>query len=387
MTYLLVAPNGLAALQIVPKTWQYKNHPVGYEVINPIEGMDNGSDNRGPILLLNGFGVGSFHQHRLMPMLARDTNSIVYGIDYLGQGRSWPKDCDDGMGENERGLIYSADTWLEQIINFIDNVIIPANQIDNASKKLKVHVVGNSVGGYLSVALGNHRPDLVETISLLNATPIWGLNLPGWDGKLPAPPLPKFVGRLLFDQIRDLNTIEKYLEVAYANADAFDEDLMAKIRACTEGKGGHAAFASIMWSPPVHFKNQVEGFSDALSHLRCDTLLLFGAEDKWCTPSIGKNMMKSLNCKGRNEYFTQRYIELSDVGHCPNHEAPKAVSDVLSKWISSTEPRRKKTLQLLPDEEHIMTEPWGDISLREVDDEDILSMNVVDTFLAQYISK
>mmetsp|Transcript_33107 Transcript_33107/g.76299 ORF Transcript_33107/g.76299 Transcript_33107/m.76299 type:complete len:99 (+) Transcript_33107:134-430(+) len=98
-------------------------------------------------------------------------------------------------------------------------------------------------------------------------------------------------------------------------------------------------------------------------------------------------MMKSLNCKGRNEYFTQRYIELSDVGHCPNHEAPKAVSDVLSKWISSTEPRRKKTLQLLPDEEHIMTEPWGDISLREVDDEDILSMNVVDTFLAQYISK
>jgi len=118
-------------------------------------------------------------------------------------------------------------SWLEQIINFIDNVIIPANQIDNASKKLKVHVVGNSVGGYLSVALGNHRPDLVETISLLNATPIWGLNLPGWDGKLPAPPLPKFVGRLLFDQIRDLNTIEKYLEVAYANADAFDEDLVS----------------------------------------------------------------------------------------------------------------------------------------------------------------
>ena len=49
-----------------------------------------------PILLLNGFGVGSFHQHRLMPHLLTinsadiktsnggENNRVVYGVDYLG---------------------------------------------------------------------------------------------------------------------------------------------------------------------------------------------------------------------------------------------------------------------------------------------------------------
>jgi len=75
--------------------------------------------------LLNGFGVGSFHQHRLIPELLRndDVNDdddddddvyndqrTVYCIDYLGQGRSWPKDCQDGLGENEEDLQYSANT-------------------------------------------------------------------------------------------------------------------------------------------------------------------------------------------------------------------------------------------------------------------------------------
>ena len=43
-----------------------------------------------PILLLNGFGVGSFHQHRLIHEMLGDethTDRPMYGIDYLGQGR------------------------------------------------------------------------------------------------------------------------------------------------------------------------------------------------------------------------------------------------------------------------------------------------------------
>jgi len=44
---------------------------------------------------------------------------------------------------------------------------------------------------------------------------------------LPAPWIPKKVGRYLFDRIRDLNTIEKYLEAAYSNKAAFGEDLVS----------------------------------------------------------------------------------------------------------------------------------------------------------------
>lgn len=111
----------------------FRGHSIGYEVAFNKDAVEveessthlqftSSSSHDDPILLLNGFGVGSFHQHRLFPHLVSpsasstseiDKNSparLVYGIDYLGQGRSWPIACEDGDAECERGLIYSADT-------------------------------------------------------------------------------------------------------------------------------------------------------------------------------------------------------------------------------------------------------------------------------------
>ena len=260
--------NATRAFTIQSKSWNYKGHSIGYEEaqrvlvhddtgtgtgINDVETVTGTSVEypNNPILLLNGFGVGSFHQHRLMPNLISvdeeqddegegegvETTAAtrkVYAIDYLGQGRSWPVDCDDGNSENERGLIYSIDTWADQIIEFIEAVILRVppkhdgntNAHAHAHAHTKVHLIGNSVGGHLSVLLAAKRPDLIDSICLLNATPVWGLNLMGWSGHLPAPFLPKMIGRYLFDKIRDLDTIEKYLEGAYANRNAFDETLV-----------------------------------------------------------------------------------------------------------------------------------------------------------------
>ena len=91
-----------------------RGHSIGYE----ISGEENYNDGGGgdPIVLLNGFGVGSFHQHRLMENFREvetaegRSDRVVYGVDYLGQGRSWPVACEDGEAECEKGLIYSADT-------------------------------------------------------------------------------------------------------------------------------------------------------------------------------------------------------------------------------------------------------------------------------------
>ena len=270
--FIGLAVEGSKAFVIESKSWQYKGHHIGYEEATRVFnfGVDNDTDeinkkhsDQYPVLILNGFGVGSFHQHRLMPNLisaspdnddedgsdkVQEVVRTVYGVDYLGQGRSWPVDCDDGNSLNEKGLIYSIDTWTDQIIEFIESVILPNH---TSGEKIKVHLIGNSVGGHLTAILAAKRPDLIESICLLNATPVWGLNLPFWDGALPPPFLPRKIGRYLFDQIRDLNTIAKYLESAYANRNAFDEKLMKQIRGCTEGRGGHAAFASIMWSPPT----------------------------------------------------------------------------------------------------------------------------------------
>jgi len=260
--------------EIQPKFWEYQSkHEIGYEVAttqNQDTNTNSSNNKNNPILLLNGFGVGSFHQHRLIHELLTNgdfdddivgdsrtttfnsntatadasSNSpypverTVYCMDYLGQGRSWPKNCNDGLGETEQDLQYSADTWCQQIIDFLETIVLAddnsnsENNKDTASNhQRKVHLVGNSVGGHLAAHVALRRPDLVSSLTLLNPTPVWGSKLPGWDGHLPAPTIPKLVGRYLFDKIRDLQTIEQFLTATYYHRDAFSETLVRSVSA------------------------------------------------------------------------------------------------------------------------------------------------------------
>ena len=412
--------------------FQDNKYPIAYEIATSSNHVDD-IENLVPILLLNGFGVGSFHQHRLMRqiLLQQDKQQqnnneqktqqqyVIYGIDYLGQGKSWPTNCNDGNSENELNLGYSADTWLEQLHGFIEEIVLPNinSSSDNTSTEKKVHLVGNSVGGYLSTILTSRYPHLVSSLTLLNATPVWGLNLPGWDGRLPAPPIPKFIGRVLFDTIRDVNVIDKYLDNAYVHRSAFDgtfddsfydgcdskggEALGVKIKACTETDGGHAAFASILFSPPAsELKNEEEvcpqtlpptpaDFYATLGKLPVDVLLLFGENDPWCTPAVAKRMHTTLASRDSDgdipETVAQRYISLLNVGHCPNHEAPTMVARVLLSWIGSDD-RCNASLISSNSNENVVCEPWGDVSAREVSIEESNDLGIVDRIVSTLAS-
>jgi len=372
------------AVIIKPDTWKFRGiHPIAYETarLEPTaaatgdnEDVESSSFQRAdgadgatktPVLLLNGFGVGSFHQHRLIEELFAEEKHhrrSVYTMDYLGQGGSWPADCDDGNSENEKGLRSCGSTWVEQILDFIEHVVL------RNSTHTKVHLVGNSVGGHLAVFVAAKRPDLIASITLLNATPVWGFNLPGWSGHLPAPFIPKFIGRYLFDRIRDLKTISTFLNNCYANRAAYDERLMHQIRECTIGAGGHAAFASILWSPPVtvDLPNRAEkaNFEACLMALQCPTLLAFGRNDPWCTPAFAKRILQQLSQRPAGSI--QRYVELSPVGHCPNHEAPKSVARLLTTWWGGD----RSNVPLVPGVA-VVQEAWGQTVLQERATEEI----------------
>jgi pimeloyl-ACP methyl ester carboxylesterase len=322
-------------------TWMYQGkHPIAYDCRRGrgISVNDPPLKEEQSILLLNGFGMGTFHQHRLMdellPENAYSANyndnstviSTIYAMDYLGQGKSWPVDCADGTSDAECGLQYSAQTWVDQVVHFIEDVVLRSDDHHFQT----VHLVGNSLGGYLATYVAVSRPDLVASVSLLNATPVWGLRWPGWSGHLPAPLLPKAIGRFLFDRLRNPATIEQFLRTTYANPTAYDAQLIRQIRSGTEGPGGHAAFASILWSPPL------EGsMYDCLERLQCDVLLLFGRDDPWCKPVFAQAMLQRLQ-RRRDAQRRHMYVEMTHVGHCPNHEAPRATAHVLQTWLSSS---------------------------------------------------
>jgi len=102
-------------------------------------------------------------------------------------------------------------------------------------------------------------------------------------------------------------------------------------------------------------------FYSNLSGLQCDVLLMFGKNDTWCSPPFAKRMLQSL--MERESNVTQRYIELDNVGHCPNHEGPSAVGHVLRRWMNYPS---RRSIPLLDDKKVVFPEPWGNISAREV---------------------
>ena len=144
---------------------------------------------------------------------------------------------------------------------------------------------------------------------------------------------------------------------------------MHQIRGCTLGDGGHAAFASIMWSPPVisnskHNPRSSGDFYDCLKNISCDVLLVFGKDDPWCKPSFAKNMMLSLeerNESSANSKGNHHYIEITNAGHCPNHEAPKAVGHLVKEWVHGGSREISRTAA----SPRTFVEEWGNMEVRE----------------------
>lgn len=163
-----------------------------------------------PLLLCPGFGVGTNHFERNLGPLSESHQ--VYALDYLGQGRSWP----EGDIEPHHGLVLSVETWAEQIIDFLENVV-----------KEPCYLAGNSLGGFLATAVAAERPDLVKGVVLWNATPFWSFapnrrRLSEWvkktivpyDGTLPAP-APLFrIGATWFDGLKNPVTVRSMLSGA-----------------------------------------------------------------------------------------------------------------------------------------------------------------------------
>lgn len=220
------------------------------------------------ILLVPGFGVGVFHYEKNIKELSKDFT--VYSLDLFGQGKSWPS----SEITEEQQLVFSSKLWSEQIKFFIDNVI-----------KEPTHIVGNSLGGYLSVIVGVEDKSLIRSVTLLNPAPFWGFNddsSPLWDGTLPAPDLALLFGKTYFNLIKSRTIVKTMLSGVYANK-AVDNQLVDDIIDAAGNKFGPLAFTSILFAN----KDKRE-FDDLLSSLDVPTQLIMGQNDPWIVPLWGQ---------------------------------------------------------------------------------------------------
>jgi 2-hydroxymuconate-semialdehyde hydrolase len=100
------------------------------------------------VLLIHGSGLGvsAWANWRfLMPLLAEKYH--VFALDLVG------------FGDSEKPKIkYSKDVWVDHLITFIETKMKPP-----------VTIVGNSLGGSLSLHLSQRRPDLIKKQVLMGA--------------------------------------------------------------------------------------------------------------------------------------------------------------------------------------------------------------------------
>ncbi|MFT5133935.1 MAG: 2-hydroxymuconate-semialdehyde hydrolase, partial [Gammaproteobacteria bacterium] len=102
-----------------------------------------------PVVLFHGSGPGvsAFANWRLvMPHLAK--NFLTIAPDIVGFG----------FTERPDNIKYEMDTWIKHAIDFLD-----AMEIE------KAHVIGNSFGGSLSLALAIHAPERISRLVLMGS--------------------------------------------------------------------------------------------------------------------------------------------------------------------------------------------------------------------------
>ncbi|GMH35967.1 hypothetical protein BSKO_03835 [Bryopsis sp. KO-2023] len=271
-----------------------------------------------PILMVHGFGAGSFHFTENIAELSKDHQ--VWALDLLGQGRSWPGRDEDYPEE----LCLSIDTWTEQLYDFVQELI-----------KEPVILMGNSLGGYLAVSFASKHPTLCRGLVLLNATPFWGFgprpdvdkvwsSIWPYKGTVPAPKgLKKWIEGMWWRRLRNPGNIRALLNLVYSSP-VKDQVLIDQIVEATLHPTALDAFASIVFAPRAEF-----GFNEMLRKIQCSVCMIYGRDDPWVLPLWGQRLKRIVP--------DAMYYEVTPAGHCPHHERPGSVNSIASQWITAIE--------------------------------------------------
>ncbi len=199
-----------------------------------------------PIIFIHGSGPGvsAYANWRLcIPELAKKFRVIA--PDMVGFGYS----------DRPEGITYSMDVWVQQIVDLMD-----------ALELKKVHLVGNSFGGALALALVIKYPEKFDRVVLMGAVGVqfdltYGLDK-AW-GYTPS-----------FENMKELLDIFAY------SRELVTDDLARMRYEASIRPGFQESFSSMFPAPRQNGVDLMESDENDIKKIDKDVLIIHGREDK-----------------------------------------------------------------------------------------------------------
>jgi pimeloyl-ACP methyl ester carboxylesterase len=251
---------------------------------------------RGPaVVLMHGLGATAYSWRRAWKRLAE--SRTVHLFDWPGHGRSAkPSDFD-----------YSLHGYSRFLVALLDALELP-----------KADLVGNSLGGVVSLLTALERPERVGRLALIG-TPTYPESHPRFLWALQWP----LVGRL-FELVLGEWAVRACAKDVYIDRSIITEELIAEYSAALRMPGGRRAVAEFIRNALPPDADRIMSRFRELPH---PTLVIWGERD--C-------MVDGLDVERFvGEVPGARLVRLPGLGHAPQEERPDLVVDALSAFLGT----------------------------------------------------
>jgi pimeloyl-ACP methyl ester carboxylesterase len=283
------------------------------DIGGPVHYVDFGGNPAGPtVVLVHGLGGSHLNWDLLAPLLT--DSARVFALDLPGFGLSEPGLRLATVQNNRRVL--------ERFIRDVAGA--------------PVILVGNSMGGMLSILQASRRPETVSGLVLLDPA------IPGGRRKLDgrvalnfaAFGIPGVGERFLAARRRRMGaraTVRQTLELCGIDPDTVPERLIdrsvALIKRRQDVAGMDRAFLTaarslllLLIDPRLLYR--------AMAAIRVPVLLMQGVQDRLVPVAAAREAAR--------RHPDWRYVELAGVGHVPQLQVPRLVADEMLAWLRDT---------------------------------------------------
>ncbi|KAG0501438.1 hypothetical protein HPP92_001510 [Vanilla planifolia] len=285
--------------EVSSRVWNWKGYCVHYQC----------SGKNGPaVILVHGFGANSNHWRKNIPFLAK-TNR-VYAIDLIGYGHSEkPNPRDVGVSS-----FYTFEKWASQLNDFCIDVV-----------KDQAFFICNSIGGIVGLQAAVMESKICKGIVLLNISlRMLHIKKQPWYWR---PFIKSFqsllrntaVGKYFYNAVATKEAVKSILSQCYHDKTAVTNELVQIILQPGLDPGAADVFLEFICYSEGPLPEEL------LPRMKCPVLVAWGDKDPWEPIELGKAYA--------NFESVEDFVILSNVGHCPQDEAPDLVNPLIESFV------------------------------------------------------